>query len=251
MERRERGGKGGLRRERKTREGQYFFTNRHLPASEYFHVLDNFAEFARYIGVPFEQPHWQIPLSDDDLNFARQALHGQPTLVISPAASKDERNWLTERYALLADYAHERGLQVVLCGSPSPREVKLGEDIIALCHCPVNNLIGQTNLMQLIAVLKEAKVVLAPDSGPAHMATTQGTPVLGLYAHSNPQRTGPYNSLNYVVSVYQRHVEAQQKKPVAQLPWGIRAKGDNLMQDITLDAVKANLDSILESQSSN
>ena len=48
--------------------------------------------------------------------------------------------------------------------------------------------------------------MLAPDSGPAHMATTQGTPVIGLYAHSNPKRTGPYLSLDTTVSVFMRNL---------------------------------------------
>ncbi len=83
---------------------------------------------------------------------------------------------------------------------------------------------------------------------PAHLAaTTQSTPVIGLYAHSDPRRTGPYNDLDIVVSVYQQHVEAQQGKPVEDLPWGTRAKGDDLTKDITLDMVKQQLDKVLNS----
>ncbi|RBQ30331.1 ADP-heptose--LPS heptosyltransferase I, partial [Arcobacter sp. FW59] len=190
-----------------------------------------------YIGVPFDKPQWTIPLTPEDEELAISTIANKPTLVISPAASKDSRNWLTDRYAAIADYAVEQGMQVVLCGSPAPREVNLGNDIEKLCQSPVTNLIGKTNLKQLTAVLKHATVVLAPDTGPAHLATTQSTPVIGLYAHSDPRRTGPYNDLDIVVSVYQQHVEAQQGKPVADLPWGTRAKGDDLMKDITLDMV--------------
>ncbi|WP_413285399.1 glycosyltransferase family 9 protein [Vibrio sp. MA40-2] len=232
----------------RTREGQQFFTNKHLANTDSFHVLDNFAEFAKYIGVPFELPSWDIPISQSDVEFAKKKLPQQPTLVISPAASKDERNWLTERYAQLADYAYEQGLHIVLCGSPAPREVKLGQQIEALCQCPVTNLIGQTNLMQLTSVLKQADIVLAPDTGPAHLATTQNTPVIGLYAHSNPVRTGPYYSQQYVASVYQQHVEQQQGKPLEQLSWGTRAKGENLMQDISLEMVKQRLNQWLASK---
>ncbi|EFA28022.1 lipopolysaccharide biosynthesis protein, partial [Haemophilus influenzae HK1212] len=46
-------------------------------------------------------------------------------------------------------------------------------------------------------------MVLSPDSGPAHIATTQGTPVIGLYAYHNPLRTAPYNNLDNVISVYE------------------------------------------------
>ncbi len=230
----------------RTREGQAFFTNRHLPKSDCFHVLDNFAEFARYIGAPFEKPEWNIPLTTEDEALAIDTINGSKTLVISPAASKDSRNWLTERYAQIADYAHSQNLKVILCGSPAPREIQLGNEIEALCQFPVTNLIGKTSLKQLTAVLKHATVVIAPDTGPAHLATTQGTPVIGLYAHSNPKRTGPYNDLDVVVSVYEQHVEQQQGKTVDELPWGTRAKGEELMQDITLEMVKDSLNRVLE-----
>lgn len=222
----------------RTREGQWWFTNRHLPDTQAFHVLDNFAEFARYLGVPFDKPSWNIPFADQDATFAANVLQGKPTLVISPAASKDSRNWLTERYAEIADYASDNGLQVVLCGSPAPRETKLGQVLAERCKQPVINLIGQTSLKQLTAVLNQATVVLAPDSGPAHLATTQRTPVIGLYAHSNPLRTGPYNSIKLCVNAYQRLAEKQFQRPVTELKWGTRLKGDDLMQDIQVDEVK-------------
>ncbi|KOO02896.1 glycosyltransferase family 9 protein [Vibrio nereis] len=229
----------------RTREGQWLFTNKHLPNTDALHVLDNMAEFARYIGVPFVSPEWDIPVSKEDELFALKALADKPTLVISPAASKDSRNWLIERYAQVAQYVEEKGIQVVLCGSPALREVEIADKIQRLCASPVVNLVGKTNLKQLTAVIKQADIVIAPDSGPVHLATTQGTSVVGLYAHSNPQRTGPYLAQDEVVSVYEKHVEAQQGKPIADLAWGTRAKGDHLMADITVEMVLRQVDKLL------
>ena len=87
-------------------------------------------------------------------------------------------------------------------------------------------------------LLKHARLVIAPDTGPAHMATTVHTPVIGLYAHSNPRRTGPYSNIDSVVSVYDECVEEQRGKPWSALPWGTRAKGSQLMEKITVDMVK-------------
>ncbi|WP_318487453.1 glycosyltransferase family 9 protein [Photobacterium leiognathi] len=237
--------KVGFSRQR-AKEGQWLFTNRKLPQTNAPHVLDNFAEFARYIGVPFTAPDWQIPLSNEDIAFAQQYTN-KPTLIISPAASKDERNWLIERYAAVADHAVSKGLNVILCGSPTQREQTLGEKIIQHCHHPITNLIGKTSLIQLTALLKYATVVIAPDSGPAHLATTQGTPVIGLYGHSNPTRTGPYLSQQYVVSVYQQFAEKHYGKPVSELPWGARVKGSDIMAAISVDDVITQLDTIIDS----
>ena len=95
---------------------------------------------------------------------------------------------------------------------------------------------AETSLKQLTAVIAKAKVVIAPDSGPAHIATTQGTPVIGLYAHIvTRMRTGPYNSLEHVVSVYSDVVLEQHGQAAEKLPWGIRVKGSDLMQRIKVN----------------
>ncbi|CAM3195681.1 glycosyltransferase family 9 protein [Vibrio rarus] len=230
----------------RTKEGQWFFTNTHLPSSQSFHVLDNFADFARYLGVPFTKPHWHIPVSSADTEFAKSIINNKTTLVISAAASKDSRNWLTDRYAALADYAIAKGMQVVLCGSPAQREVTLANNIQQLTQGELTNLVGKTSLKQLTAVLREATVVLAPDSGPAHLATTQGTAVIGLYAHSDPRRTGPYNSLDMVANVYDEHIQQQTGKNLNDVAWGTRAKGDDLMASITVEHVCQLLNKTLE-----
>ncbi len=229
----------------RTREGQWWFTNCHLPNTTSFHVLDNMADFAKYIGVQFDKPSWHIPLSEEAIAYAKKLTQGRDCLIISPAASKDSRNWLVERYAAIADYASGKGFHVILCGSPTERERQLAKKIESLCECAVSNVVGDTSLKQLTAILREAKVVISPDSGPAHLATTQMTPVIGLYAHSDPNRTGPYNDLDKVVSVYQRHVEEQKGKPIDSLKWGTRAKGENLMAAITVEQVKEQLDELI------
>ncbi|WP_375321553.1 glycosyltransferase family 9 protein [Aliivibrio logei] len=229
--------KVGFNRKR-AKEAQWLFTNRKIEDTASAHVLDSFYSFVEYLGVPKSKPIWNIPLSDDNFAFVSSNIPAEkPYVVISPAASKDDRNWITERYAQLADWLTEHGYQVVLCGSPSEREKQLGKNIESLTLLPIINLIGQTSLKQLTAVLNKAQVVIAPDSGPAHIATTQDTPVVGLYGHSNPKRTGPYNSLPYVVSVYEQHVTTQHNKSIDELKWSTRVKGDHIMQDISLDMV--------------
>ncbi len=230
----------------RAKEGQWLFTNHKIQPQAEPHVLDGFMNFARELGVTDTWPKWQMPLSDEDLSFARERIpQGQRTLIICPAASKGERNWLPERYAAVADHAARHGLTVLLCGGPAPQEKLLAQEIQHYAEAEVCNLVGQTSLKQLLALLGRATLVLAPDTGPAHMAVTQGTPVVGLYAHSNPGRTGPYTSQEWVVSAYQGHVEAQQGKPLSAIPWGTRAKGQELMHAIEVDAVTAKVDALL------
>ncbi|MDK9762858.1 glycosyltransferase family 9 protein [Vibrio sp. D420a] len=222
---------------KRAKEAQWLFTNKKIEDVQSQHVLDSFYSFVEYLGVPRSIPEWNLPISAEDTLFAKESLNSTPTVVISPAASKDERNWLPERYAEFADYVISQGYQVAICGSPAKRELALANAIMEKMTHPALNLVGKTSLKQLAAVLKEAAVVVAPDSGPAHIATTQGTPVVGLYGHSNPLRTGPYNNLDHVVSVYNQHAEKQHGKPVSELPWSTRVKGNDIMADISVESV--------------
>lgn len=233
---------------KRAKEGQWLFTNRKITDTQSQHVLDSFYAFVEYLGVKRTPPEWSLPISDADHQFAQQQLGHQPTVVISPAASKDERNWLTERYAKFADYVVEQGYQVAICGSPAEREINLAKAIQAKMQQPSLNLVGKTNLKQLTAILALADVVLAPDSGPAHIATTQSTPVIGLYGHSNPKRTGPYKDLKHVVSVYEHHVTQQHKQPLNELAWSTRVKGAHVMADISFDAVVQSFENITQGQ---
>ncbi len=214
------------------------------------HVLEGFFAFAEQVGVPAKaiaQASWHLPVAPADEAFARQHVAtGQRTVIIVPAASKRERNWLPERYAAFAEHAYRCGFQTVLCGGPTALERELEAAITAACKTPLTSLIGQTSLTQLQALLGAASLVLAPDTGPAHMANAAGTPVLGLYGHANPARTGPWRYRDWVVEVYHQHLQAHTGKTAEQLPWGKRVKGESVMAAITVKQVTQRFDAMVE-----
>lgn len=225
-------------------DGQWLFTNHRVPAPAGWHVLDNLMGFAAELGITDLQARWDIPTSPQDDGWAQQQLGQQPTLLLSPSASKASRNWTVEGYAGLIAHARQCGLQVALCGGPGASERQLGEAICTACPTPPLNLIGNTNLKQLLALMKQARIVVSPDSGPAHMANAAGVPVLGLYADQTPRRTGPYRWQAQAVSVFEPLLAAQGKDP-ATLPWRTRLRQEDAMQHITLPMVSAALDRLL------
>ncbi len=232
----------------RSKELHSLFINKRIAAQKEAHVLEGFKGFAKAIGVNDYEPSWQMPYTREDEVKADELL-GQDYLanklfVISPAASKAQRNWLPERYAALAEHARAQGFNVALTGGPTELEVNLAENIIKHCNSPILNLVGKTKLKELLCVLKRADLVLAPDTGPAHMAVTVGTPVIGLYAHSNPARTGPYLYQDYVVEVYHKNLLKQTGKTAQQVSWGTRVKGDDLMGQISVESVKAMFDHV-------
>lgn len=223
----------------KSKELHSLFINERIKPTDKPHVLDNFRQFQLALGIPLDPPTWCIPTNAKSKAWARAQLQGTSNkhLIITPAASDPERNWLPERYATVADHAANQGFSVYLCGGPGEYEQELAASIQAHSKHPLHNLVGQSSLKQLFALISEASVLLAPDSGPAHMAVAAGTPVIGLYAHSNPRRTGPYLWQNYVVDAYTPALKQLRGESPEQSRWGQRLKGKELMQNITTEQV--------------
>jgi heptosyltransferase I len=232
----------------RARDQQWLFTNTRLPARRERHVMDGLFEFAELIGVRQPQrPRWDIPVSAEDrAAIAPWFASGKPTLVISPCTGqrfRNYRNWRADWYAEVADYAVSRyGAQVLLTGGTTEIEHTYGRDIVATAKSKPENLIGRTNLKQLLAILQRASVVLCPDSGPAHMSTAVGTPVVGLYATSNRHRTGPYFSQHLVVDKYPEAVAREFGRPIETLRWGQRVRDPAAMSLITVPDVIGKLD---------
>ena len=50
-----------------------------------------------------------------------------------------------------------------------------------------------------MALLRRAKFVVSADTGPLHLASALGTPVVGLYGPTDPARNGPYGGTSVVI----------------------------------------------------
>jgi len=99
------------------------------------------------------------------------------------------------------------------------------------------DLAGRDTLQQLPALLERADIVLSPDSGPVHIANAVGTRVIGLYACTDPRRTGPYSDLRWTIDRYAEASEKLLGKPASELRWGTKIERPGAMELIGVDAV--------------
>lgn len=234
----------------RARDFQWLCTNARIDPAPKQHVQDAMMSFARTIGVPARDLRWDIPLSAAHREFAAACVDDcRPAMVISPCSSeraRNYRNWSAENYAAAANHARQKfGCRIVVTGGGSGMEREYGRTISRLCGRRVVNLVGKTSLKQLLALLERASVVLCPDSGPAHMATAVGRPVIGLYATSNPERTGPYFSRELTVDAYPAAVRKYLGRPVEALRWGQRVRHPGAMGLIRLADVNPRIDRVL------
>lgn len=230
----------------RARELQWLFTHRQIAPQPRQHVLDGLLGFAAWAGVRPERLRWDIPLPESALAYARRVIpEGTQALVISPCSSHALRNWHAQGYATVADHAARRGLRVLLCGGPSALERDMAAQIATRMTQPCDNLVGQDTLLEFLATLQRARLLISPDSGPAHMATAVGTPVIGLYACTNPARSGPYLSRRWCVDEYPQAARTLLGAEVADLPWTTKIERPGAMDLIRPEAVIAQLEACL------
>jgi len=239
---------------KRAKDMQALFCNQQIsPQSTRQHVLDSFLEFPRFFGLD-PVMEWKLPVSVSAIESVKLKTHSSKKLfIINPCAvakAKDWRNWTTEGYAEIADYVADKyDMQVVLTGGYSQLEKDTAVEISKQCKIakPVN-LIASTNIAELVATLHLADIVLAPDTGPVHIASALGTKTIGLYATTNPDRAGPYNFKHCVVNKYPEALQQYYQQNVESAAWGKRIKTSECMKLITVDDVINQIENILRTR---
>jgi ADP-heptose:LPS heptosyltransferase len=120
----------------------------------------------------------------------------QPWVVIHPGATAASRRYPPEQFAVVARALIEMGLQIVFTGTHSEQD--LVASIQASMGVPALSLVDQLNLSELAALLSLAPLLIANNTGPVHIAAAVGTPVVDLYALTNPQHV-PWGVKNRVL----------------------------------------------------
>ena len=117
-----------------------------------------------------------------------------PVVGLVIGATRPQKRWPEEYWARLADKLWDvGGMSSVLLGGPEERE-SAGRILSLAQHAPLISAIGQTTPKQLAALTARLGVVVSGDSGPLHIATAMGTPVVALFGSTDPADTGPWSA---------------------------------------------------------
>lgn len=220
---------------RRARDFQWLFTTERIAHRPRQHVMEGLFGFAEHLGIerPAE-PRWDFPLGAADRQAAAMMAPQRPFCVLSPLSSQRRgafRNWPAEHYARLARHVVEQlDGEVLVTGSGSPMERDYAAVIAS--QAGVTDLNGRTTLKQLAALMRLARLVVCPDSGPAHIAAALGTRVVGLYAGSNPDRSGPWGNREFTVDRYPQAVHRSLGRKVDEVRFGRRLRAGDVMNEI-------------------
>jgi len=157
-------------------------------------------DFVRFLGIEPRGASLFVPKSKDGEQWADELLsqadikETDRLLVIHPGASCPSKIWPNDRFAEVADRLIEKyGFKVfVIAGQ---KDKALAQQVVDRMHHPVVNLAGEISLSQLTSLLRRSYLFISNDSGPVHIASALGLPLISLLARNepglSPKRWGP------------------------------------------------------------
>jgi lipopolysaccharide heptosyltransferase II len=175
------------------------------PLSEIRHEVTRQLDLVRALGAASVGEHFSLridPAAAERLARKLGPLDPErPFLVLHPGVSEDKRQYPVPFFAEAArQLARTLGYQILLTGVAS--EKAMAEEIRRAVGPAALDLTGQLDLEELSALIRNADLVIANNTGPVHVAAAVGTPVVVLYALTNPQHTPwrvPYRLLPFDV----------------------------------------------------
>ena len=179
---------------RRSKELHWLVTNKRIPAAPAGHVQDQFFEFLDFLEIEDYPVEWNFEFTEEEKAWQQSFFDRlkRPVIGFVIASSSEEKDWSFKKYAQVIDYADQKlDLQPMLIGGPSQLEKNYADEICSRCRTtPVMALEKpiRTTLLQIAG----SRLIVAPDTGPLHMAVALNVPTIGLYGYSNPRRCGPY-----------------------------------------------------------
>jgi heptosyltransferase I len=134
-----------------------------------------------------------LQVSEDDQRYVDSLLKEKQLhdfVVMNPGGGWPTKRWKPERYGALAQKIRaELGLPVIVTTGPGEESLY---SIIANHSNDSAPFHFHISFMQMIPLLKRARVLIGGDTGPFHLACALGTPVVGIFGPTSPVRNGPW-----------------------------------------------------------
>jgi heptosyltransferase-1 len=119
-------------------------------------------------------------------------------IVLNPGAAWPNKRWPPERFGALAAALNDRtGLRSLVTWGPSERELA---DTVVRGSDGAASLAPPTSVSDLAVLMRDAALVVSGDTGPLHIAAAMGAPLVGLYGPTWPERNGPWDPRDVVIS---------------------------------------------------
>ena len=167
------------------RVARYFFKER--VRTRGVHVIEQAMEVMNAVAEE-RLPTCRALLPQDAEAECRASALATPFVLLIPGAGWGAKRWPAERYAELATRLRDAGHGVAV--NAGPGEEALANEVATLSDGAATVL--RLSITELIAVTRRAALVIGGDTGPLHLASALGKPVVGIFGPTDPARNGPF-----------------------------------------------------------
>jgi lipopolysaccharide heptosyltransferase I len=182
-----------------------FYTETHDPGgegiyarSETRHVVEINLGLLQAIDLSVAKPEFPIEIVKSDVADRMRDATGGRYALLNPGAAWPNKRWPPDRLASLAVALRERHqlMSVVLWG---PGERELAQAVVEGARGSAV-MTAETKIADVVALSRGALVIVSGDTGPTHLAAAVGTPIVGIYGPTRPERNGPWLPEDVTVS---------------------------------------------------
>ena len=158
-----------------------------MPADPNAHMLTQYMEFAKHLGIESNQIEWDIPWQHE-----KKTDWASEYIILNIGATKPANRWSPENFAIISDMIDKKtSFKPLITGGVEDQP--FAEIIQKKAQCKIKNLCGKTSIKELSQIIANAKCVISCDTGPMHLAVALKTDLIALFGPSNPYRTGPFH----------------------------------------------------------
>ncbi|MFH0702759.1 MAG: glycosyltransferase family 9 protein [bacterium] len=192
----------------KTREFAEIFVNKKLKAHNIFDpdkmIIERYLEPAEYLGAPIDEVKFTLPPVSQEIkshidNLFENIDKNKPVIIFSPATIWNTKHWIESYWSKLLD---KLSLNNNIIFTGAKQDIDLINRIILMAD--TNNylsLAGKIGLLELVEVFNRADIVIAPDTGPAHIANATNKPVIiTIFGSTSHKRSCPYGEKHTAIS---------------------------------------------------
>jgi lipopolysaccharide heptosyltransferase I len=183
----------------------FFYTHKVAQNQDCVHLIDYYLKIIKTAGASDNSVQFNLPQDTAAADSVGKVLknHGimpKSLAVFITGSAHPDKCWPIERFAALAEkISSVFHLHIVATGLAS--EIETVENLKSIANVPIVNLAGRTSLTELVALLRNARLVVSNDTGPGHIAAALGMPLVLIFGFSNPARVAPYKRNNCIVAV--------------------------------------------------
>jgi ADP-heptose:LPS heptosyltransferase len=182
-----------------------FYSHKIHPPLNTIHLIDYYNQIVSEAGGKTPCTDCRINPPDSAISsisrkLTENGLANKEYAVLFPGSAHQSKCWPIDRFAKIAEKI-ARQLNLSVIGSGIASENSLVKQIQQHTSVPILNLAGQTDIPELIALLKNARLVISNDTGPGHLAQALKTPTVFIFGHTNPLRVGPYRQPGSVAAI--------------------------------------------------